>query len=38
MTDKTMTKLRSLLKTYQERAEKAQPQPKTVDEEGERRR
>ena len=38
MTDKTMAKLRSLLKTYQERAAKAQPQPKTVDEEGERRR
>src|SRR3989442_7548140 len=38
MTDKTMAKLRSLLNTYQERAAKAQPQPKTVDEEGERRR
>src|SRR3989442_9427027 len=38
MTDKTMARLRSLLKTYQERAAKAQPQPKTVDEEGERRR
>src|SRR5206468_9653875 len=38
MTDKTMAKLRTLLKTYQERAAKAQPQPSTVDEEGERRR
>src|SRR2546425_5929427 len=38
MTDKTMAKLRSLLKTYEERAAKARPEPKTVDEEGERRR
>src|SRR3989442_7488072 len=38
MTDKTMAKLRSLLKTYEERAAKARPEPRTVDEEGERRR
>src|SRR2546428_564194 len=38
MTDKTMAKLRPLLKGYAERVAKLQPQPKATDAEGERRR
>src|SRR2546422_9611009 len=38
MTDKTMAKLRTLLKGYAERVAKLQPQPKATDAEGERRR
>src|SRR2546428_11670783 len=38
MTGKTMERLRSLLKTYNERTAKPQTDVKTVDHEGERRR
>ncbi len=38
MTDKSLEKLRALLKTYEERTAKAQPDVKPVHDEGERRR